>query len=47
MGVYKIRIEKAFDFDLDLLSKRKANMNKIKGDTTLVYAGNALQTLTV
>ena len=38
-----IRIGKAIDFDLDLLAKRKTNIGKVKTDTTLLYAENALK----
>ena len=39
--VSNIRIGKAIDFDLDLLAKRKTNIDKAKTDTTLLYAENA------
>ena len=35
-----IRIGKATDVDLDLLAKCKTNINKVKTDTTLLYAEN-------
>ena len=35
-----IRIGKAIDVDLDLLAKRKTNIDKVKTDTALLYAEN-------
>ena len=38
-----IRIGKSTDFDSDLLAKCKTNNDKVKTDTTLFYAENALK----
>ena len=37
----KIKTGKAINFDLDLLAKRKTNIEKVKIYTTLLYAENA------
>ena len=37
----KIMTGKAINFDLDLLAKRKTNIEKVKIHTTLLYAENA------
>ena len=38
-----VRIGKAIDFDLDLLAKNKTDIDKIKTDTTVFLAENALK----
>ena len=39
--VNNIRTGKAIDFELDLLAKRKTNIEKEKTDTTFLYVENA------
>ena len=38
--ILNIRIGKATDFDLDLFAKLKTNIDKVKTDTTVLYAEN-------
>ena len=41
--VNNIRTGRAIDFDLDLLAKRKTNIEKVKTDTTFLYVENAVK----
>ena len=43
--ILNTRIRKAIDFDLNLFAKLKTNIDKVKTDTTVLYAENAQKSL--